>query len=125
MSPTASSPKHLHLMQLRCHLLPSSGRETQISAFGLCCLPHHTQLQAVSKFHMFTSQICVLPPLFFAAPLGSLSASSWTFAAASPLVSPPSLLLHSRPSPHTLYQCRPDQLTSVLKTLQCLLILSE
>ena len=65
----ASSPRHLHLIQLRCHLLPSSGGETQISTFGLCCFPHHTQLQAVSKF-------CTLPPQY-ASCLPSSFQSLW------------------------------------------------
>lgn len=65
----ASSPRHLHLIQLRYHLLPSSGGETQISTFGLCCFPHHTQLQAVSKF-------CTLPPQY-ASCLPSSFQSLW------------------------------------------------
>ena len=38
------------------------------------------------------------------------------FTAASLLVSPLSLLLHSSPFPHTFYQCKSDQVTSLLKT---------
>lgn len=115
-----SSPSHLRLIQLHYQIPPSSGQKPRchhlVFAFFL------TQPWSFSIFIHFASEICLVSFYFSPVPPGSLLPSFSMFPVAFEWIPPLALLLHSGAGPHTFYWCKSDHVTSLFKTLQCLLI---